>query len=113
MLRSPKTNQRAERRLCFYVDGSVPSLLVGAGLGTLVENSDGNYTITFTRPFTRQPIALCATRTDVSTLRVVTCTTTAINIEQVGADATTPLADADFFLEVIGWDVAEEYQERD
>ena len=112
MLRSPKTNQRSERRLAFYIDGSVPELLVGEGLGTLVENSDGNYTITFARPFKRQPIALATTRTDVSTLRVITLTTTALNIEQVGADQTTPLADADSFIEVIGWDSSDEYSEN-
>ena len=109
--RSIKTNQRLERRLCFYIDGSVPELLVGDGLGTLAENSDGNYTITFERAFTRQPIALCTTRTDVSTIRVITLTTTAINVEQVGADQTTPLADADIFIEVIGWDTADEFSE--
>lgn len=111
MLRSPKTNQRNERRLCFYIDGSEPELVVGAGLGTLVENSDGNYTITFKKPFARQPIALATTRTDVSTIRVIALTTTDINIEQVGADQTTPLADADSFIEVIGWDTADEFSE--
>lgn len=112
MLRSPKTNQRLERRLCFYIDGSVPTLLVGAGLGTLVENSDGNYTITFTKPFARQPVALLATITDVTTTRVISLSTTAINVEQVGADQTTPTADGDLFIEVIGWDTAEEYTEH-
>lgn len=112
MLRSPKTNQRLERQLAFQVDGSVPSLTVGNGLGTLVENSDGNYTITFNRAFARTPIALATTITDVSTCRIITCTTTAVNVEQVGADQTTPLADADFNLLVIGWDTTDEYSEN-
>lgn len=109
--RSIKSNQLAERRLAFKVDGSVPSLTIGNGLGTLAENSAGNYTITFNRPFKRIPVVLATPITDVSTVRVITATATAVNIEQVGADQTTPLADADFFVEVIGWDTAEEYQE--
>lgn len=106
--RSIKTNQLAERRLCFQIDGSDPGLDIGSGLGTLAENSDGNYTITFNRPFARTPIAIATPITDVSTCRIISCTTTAVNVEQVGADLTTPLADADFNLEVIGWDTTTE-----
>ena len=109
--RSIKSNQRLERQLAFQVDGSVPELDIGSGLGTLVENSDGNYTITFARAFARTPIALATTITDVSTVRIISCSTTAVNIEQVGADQTTPLADADFNLLVIGWDTASEFSE--
>lgn len=109
MLRSPKTNQRLERRLCFLIDGSEPELDIGSELGTLVENSSGNYTITFTRAFARIPCVLATTATDVTTVRVISATASAVNVEQVGADATTPTADGDIYLEVIGWDTADEY----
>ena len=108
---SPKSNQRRERRLVFVIDGSVPELDIGNGLGTLVENSDGNYTITFNKAFTRTPACLHSVNSDVSTTRLVAISTTAVQIEQVGADQTTPLADSDITLEVIGWDTADEYSE--
>lgn len=109
--RSPKTNQRLERVLQFLIDGSVPELDVGSGLGTLVENSDGNYTITFARAFARQPVAQITVATDVSSARIVSLSTTAINVEHVGADQTTPLADGDLHITVTGWDTAEEFDE--
>lgn len=93
--------RRATRTLYFSVDGSVPSLLVGSQDGTLAENSSGNYTITFTNPGTRCLSVQGTTVTDVSTLRVVSATKTAVNIEQVGADQTTPEGDADFYLTVV------------
>ena len=109
MLRSPKTNQRLERQLAFSIDGSVPELIVGAGLGALTENSDGNYTIVFTKPFARRPIAMATAITDVSTVRIVAIDNESVQFEQVGADQTTPLADADFDILVIGWDTEDEY----
>lgn len=109
--RSIKTNQRLQRELAFFIDGSVPELTIGSGLGTLVENSDGNYTITFARPFARTPICVHSVNTDVSTSRLISISTTEVNIEQVGADQTTPLADADLSLIVVGWDTASEYDE--
>ena len=112
MLRSIKTNQRLERRLCFKVDGSGPTLTIGNPLGTLTENSNGNYTITYARAFARAPVVITTPITNVSTCRVITATTTAVNIEQIGADLTTPLVDADFYVEVIGWDTADEYKEN-
>lgn len=112
MYRSIKSNQRKVRELYFRIDGSVPSLTIGNGEGTLVENSSGNYTITFTRPFKRILNGQVTVNTDVSTVRIVSLSTTAINVEQVGADATTPLADGDLYLTVTGSDTDEEYSEQ-
>lgn len=100
MLFDMQSPRRKTRTLYFMVDGSVPSLLVGAQDGTLAENSSGNYTITFAQPGTRCLNVQATSITDVSTMRVIEATALIVNVEQVGADQTTPLADADFYLTV-------------
>ena len=111
MLRSIKTNQRLERELAFLVTGTgTAAITVGADLATLVDNSTGNYTLTYAKPFARQPVVVGTTATDVTTLRIVTSTASAVNIECVGADQTTA-TDAVFHLIVKGWDTSEEYAE--
>lgn len=113
MLRSPKTNQRAERRLAFHVDGTgTASIVKGSGLATLTDTDTGDYLLTFTRPFTRAPIGLLSVITAAKTGRLVLTTTTAQILTFNQADGTTA-SDADFYVEIIGWDIAEEYSERD
>ena len=109
MLRSLKTNQRKERILSLEVDGTgTAAINIGSKLATLVDNGTGDYSLTFTRAFARQPIASATPLTDVTQCRIKAISTTVINIECTNADATTP-TDCDFHLIVIGWDTADEY----
>lgn len=112
MLRDIKGTQRLPRLLAFRIDGSAVAggtltqngILEGLYDALITENSAGNYTITFNTPFARTPVVTGMTATDVSTLRIVAVSASSVQIEQVGADQTTPLADADFHLMVLGFD---------
>lgn len=75
---------------------------------TVTENSSGDYTFTFNVGFSRKPVVLLTSATDVSTVWLKDLSTTTFRVEQVGADQTTPLADADFHALVIGFDSADE-----
>jgi hypothetical protein len=116
MLWPMKTPQRQTRVLGFRVDGSdvaggtatTNGLLEGDQHATITENSSGDYTLTFNTAFARVPVVSGTVATDVSTLRIVSVTAAAVRIEQVGADQTTPLADGDFHLIVMGYDTADE-----
>lgn len=109
MLRSPKTNQRQERQLTFRLDGTgTAALTIGSGLGTLVDNGVGDYTITFHQPFARLPGAWLQTITSAKTARAVV-TTTSIQVLTFAPDGTTP-ADSDVDIRVIGWDTVDEYK---
>lgn len=116
MLREMKTTQRLCRVIGISIDGSAVAggtltttgILEGGQHCKVTENSAGNYTITFNTPFARLPIVAAATFSDVSTLRIVAKTAATVQIEQVGADQTTPLGDADFDLIVMGFDSADQ-----
>jgi len=116
MLREINSHQRLVRKMFFNVDGSVVAggtltkngLLAGAQQGLITENSSGNYTITFNEPGSRILGVQATTFTDVSTMRVIAASATSVQVEQVGADQTTPLADGDFFLEVTLSDAADD-----
>lgn len=98
------------------MDGSVVAggslttngLLQGQEHCKITENSDGNYTITLNEPGSRacHVIGLVPI-TDVSTMRVVAVTASTVQVEQVGADQTTPLADGDFYLTIMKYDSAD------
>jgi hypothetical protein len=116
MLREIKSHQRLIRQLFFSVDGSAVAggtltkngLLVGKYEGLITENSAGNYTITFNQGGSRILNVQITPITDVTTCRVIAATTTTVQIEQVGADQTTPVADSDFFVTVTLSDSADE-----
>lgn len=108
MLREVKASQRAVRVLGFIIDGATPALTEGKFDGTLVENSAGNYTITFAKAFARAPVVVATVATDVTTVRIVSATASAVNIEVVGADQTTPEDDANAHLLVWGFDSADQ-----
>jgi hypothetical protein len=44
----------------------------------------------------------------VTTCRVKACTAAYVTIEQVGADQTTPEADGDFYVMVMGFDIVDQ-----
>ena len=116
MLREMKTVQRLTRVIPIRVDGSevaggsdtTNGLLEGKFHCTITENSSGNYTINFNTPFARVPVVTSMTATDVSTLRIIDVTAALVQVEQVGADQTTPLADGDFHLLVVGFDAGDQ-----
>ncbi len=116
MLRPVQCNQRLSRLLAFRVDGSDVAggtltkngLLEGANQALITENSAGNYTITFNQAFARVPVVTAMTATDVTTLRIISVTALLVNVEQVGADQTTPTADGDFHLMVMGFDAVDQ-----
>ncbi len=117
MLREMKCVQRMVRVIPISLDGSVVAggtatttgILEGKRHVTVTENSAGNYTFVFNEPFQRTPVISLTPLTDVSTCWLVAVSTTGFQVEQVGADQTTPLADADFHALVVGFDTADQY----
>lgn len=116
MLREIKSPRRGVRVLYFHIDGSAVAggtstkngMTIGSNDGLITENSSGNYTIAFTNPATRLLNVQVTPNTDVTTCRVVASSTTSVQIEQVGADQTTPTADGDFFVMVALQDAQDE-----
>lgn len=108
--------QRRPRLIPLRIDGSevaggtdtTNGILEGSSSATITENSSGNYTIKFVPPFYRTPVVTSMTATDVSTLRIITVSADSVQVEQVGADQTTPLPDGDFHLLVLGFDTADQ-----
>jgi hypothetical protein len=116
MLREMKTTQRLTRVLPLRIDGAAVAggtltkngVLEGKEHVTITENSSGNYTITFNTPFARVPVVTMAPATDVTTLRIIAVAAGTVQVEQVGADQTTPVADGSFHLLVVGFDSADQ-----
>ncbi len=112
MLREMKCVQRQVRVIPLRIDGSdvaggtatTNGILEGSHHCTITENSAGDYTVTFLVPFSRKPVVILTSATDVSTVWLKALSTTSFEVEQVGADQTTPLADADWHALVIGFD---------
>ena len=112
MLRSIKTNQLSERRLCFLVTGTgTAALTIGSDLAALTDNGTGNYTITPTKQFARIPVVQTTPVTDVSTCRVVSASVSAVVIEVLGADLDTA-KDGVFYCQITGWDTADEFYDN-
>jgi hypothetical protein len=116
MLRDMKIVQRLSRVIPIRIDGSVVAggtattngILEGKYHCTITENGSGDYTITFNQAFARVPTVLVTTITDVTTCRIKDIDATMVRIEQVGADQTTPEADGDFHVLVVGFDTADQ-----
>ena len=109
MYRSPKTNQRLERHLAIFLDGTdSASLTIGSGLAALTDNGTGDYTLTFNKPFARAPIVLVTPLTKVYA-NVTASSTTACTIKTFNDGGSA--VDADMNVLVIGWDTADEYSE--
>lgn len=116
MLREVKCAQRMSRVIAFRIDGGDVAggtatrngILEGTYEATVTENSSGNYTFTFTKAFARVPVVVVTPITDVTTCRIIAVTATTVQIEQVGADQTTPEADGDFHMMVFGFDITDQ-----
>jgi hypothetical protein len=117
MKRDIQSQQRHVQKWFCHVDGSA----VGGGTATtdgltqydegttITENSSGNYTVTLPAGVQRILAVQVTPLTDVTTCRVVAIDANAgtVQIEQVGADQTTPTADGDFFVEITTSDAAD------
>jgi hypothetical protein len=118
MLREVKSTQCKVRHLYIELDGSAVAggtlttdgLTHGQNDVTVTENSSGNYTFFLNTPGQRIVNVQATPITDVTTCRVVAADTdkTKVTIEQVGADQTTPEADADFYLLIVVSDASAE-----
>lgn len=116
MLREMQCVQRKTRVIPIRLDGGLvdggtattDGVLEGTHHVLVTENSSGDYTFTFNTPFSRTPVILLTTITDVTTCRLKAVSTTGFQVEQVGADQTTPEADGDFHALVIGFDAADQ-----
>lgn len=118
MLREIKSTQSKVRHLYITCDGSAVAggtltrdgLLNGQFDVLVTENSSGNYTFFLNTPGQRIINVQATPITDVTTCRVVAADTSnlKVTIEQVGADQTTPEADADFYLLIVVSDSEDE-----
>lgn len=107
MLREIKGSQRLARMIGFKVTGTgTAAISQGAQDATLVDNGTGDYTLTFTKPFTRAPIVTASCMTATCYAEVAAASATAVQIlTKSNADAAT---DAVFFVQVLGYDSADE-----
>lgn len=116
MLREMLCVQRKTRIIPIRLDGSdvaggsatTTGILEGGQHVLVTENSSGDYTFTFNTPFSRTPVVLLTSATDVTTVWLKAVSATGFQVEQVGADQTTPTADGDFHALVIGFDSADQ-----
>lgn len=108
MLRSIKSPQRLPRQLAFKVTGTgTAAITIGSRDATLVDNTTGDYTLTFTQPFARAPIVVASCETATCYAEIASATTTSVNIlTKSNGDVAT---DAVFHVIVQGFDAADEY----
>lgn len=89
----------------FFVDGTGTAALVeGKYHATLVDNGDGDYTITLNRPARRDLQVVGAVPLTANLMpRIVSVDESAINIKWVDNDGTPTATDCDFFLTVLAF----------
>ncbi len=108
MLREIKGTQRLPRMLAFKLTGTGTAAL-GEGKydATLTDNGTGDYTLTFTKPFTRAPVVTANSKTAGIHIELTTVSATLINIKSFAVDGTTP-TDAVLEILALGWDSADQ-----
>jgi len=109
MLRDIKGTQRLPRLLAFRVDGTgTASILEGKFDAALTDNGTGDYTLTFSKPFTRVPVVLGSSiLADSGIVEIDAISATAIGIKIFDVDGSTAL-DADFHVALLGFDSADQ-----
>lgn len=108
MLRSIKSPQRLPRQLHFHVDGTgTSSIVIGSKDATLTDNGVGDYTLTFTAPFTRNPVIVCTSITAGIVFNIAASSTSSVQI--LAKDTLGAATDCDFYCIVQGFDCADEY----
>lgn len=77
-----QSSQRKPRMLLFQVVAASSTLSIGSEDGTCVRNNGGDYTMTFLKPFRREPLCFPfgATTGSANRIRVVTQSSTSVNI---------------------------------
>ena len=104
------STQRGTRVEGFSVDGTATaSIVIGSNRATLVDNSTGDYTLTFTDAFARVPLAFAQSLTDDVNISIAAKSATAINITCFDSTDGTTAKDADFDLLVWGFDIVDEH----
>ena len=107
MLREIKSTQRLPRQLAFKVTGTgTAAISIGKYDATLTDNGTGDYTLTFTKAFARNPVVVASCATATCYAEVKSATTTAVNILTVANDNTA--TDAVFHVIVQGYDAVDE-----
>lgn len=111
MLREIKGSQRNSRVLAFRVNGTgTAAILEGSFDAAITDNGVGDWTLTFTLPFTRVPVVVCSPSSATGDI-ILTKNTTSISAVQIkgwdGTDGTTA-KDAIFDVIVYGFDSADQ-----
>jgi hypothetical protein len=108
MLREIKGTQRLARFIGFKVTGTgTAAITQGAQDATLTDNGVGDYTLTFAKAFTRAPIVVASALTADTYAEVAAASTSSCQIK-IKAPATGAATDAVFFVQVLGYDSADE-----
>jgi hypothetical protein len=108
MLREIKSTQRLPRQLALKVNGvgGSPSILIGGFDATLADNGTGDYTLTFAKPFARDPVVVASCVTATCYAEVAASSATSVQIlTKSNANAAT---DAVFHVIVQGYDAADQ-----
>jgi len=107
MLRQIKSTQRLARQLAFKITGTgTAAINIGSFDATLTDNGTGDYTVTFSKPFARTPIAVASCQTATCYAEIAACSSTAVQVlTKSNANSAT---DAVFYLIVQGYDAADE-----
>lgn len=99
LVQVPQLKPRLE---AFRISGSgTAALALGSTDATLVDNGTGDYSLTWTKPFAREPIVLTTAKAGRSQCLSV-ATTTGVNVGSFGATGTA--ADDDINVLVLGYD---------
>lgn len=109
MRREVESYKRKMRLENFAVDGTgTASLGEGQYRGSLVDNGTGDYTITFTEPFSRTPTVVVGVKTSDAIHQVSAVSKTAVTVLGFAANDGTTAKDIEFDLVVVGADVVDE-----
>lgn len=103
MIQVPQLKPRLET---FRISGSgTAALALGSTDATLVDNGTGDYSLTWTKPFAREPIVIPTAKAGRAQC-LSAATTTGVNVGSFGATGTA--ADDDICVAVLGFDSAME-----
>lgn len=106
--RSVKCRQRLPHIIGARVDGTgTAAMLEGTQEITLTDNGTGDYTLTFAVPFKRVPVVVASALTAATHIKLHAVAVGSVQIKTYAMDGTTA-QDADFHVQILGFDAADE-----
>ena len=108
MLRSIKSTQRGPRMLAFKITGTgTAAINLNSGDASLTDNGTGDYTLTFTKPFARIPVAVASSQTAGVYCEVIPAASSIEILTKARSNGAA--TDAVFDLIVLGFDSVDQF----